>query len=84
MLLLDSHVRLWYLDTGPDLRTEVRTRIDTEPQVFVSVASHSRRRRRPSKINDLPHLAFVKIKSIESTTYAFYAASNAASFALTY
>ena len=39
MLLLDSHVLLWYMDTGPDLRTEVRTRIDTEPQVFVSVAS---------------------------------------------
>ena len=39
MLLLDSHVLLWYLDTGPDLGADVRTRIDTEPQVFVSVAS---------------------------------------------
>ena len=39
MLLLDSHVLLWYLDTGPQLSVQVRTRIDTEPSVFVSVAS---------------------------------------------
>ncbi|HEY5866967.1 MAG TPA: type II toxin-antitoxin system VapC family toxin [Candidatus Tectomicrobia bacterium] len=39
MLLLDSHVLLWYLDTGPDLSAQVRTRIDTEPSVFVSVVS---------------------------------------------
>jgi serine/threonine-protein kinase RIO1 len=38
--------------------------------------SHSRRRRMLLKINDLSHLAFVNIKSIESTTYAFYATSN--------
>jgi hypothetical protein len=35
------------------------------------------------KINNLPHMTFVNIKSIESTTYAFYAASNATSFELT-
>ena len=45
--------------------------------------SHSRRRRMLLKINDLFHLAFVNIKSIESTTYAFYAVSNAANFVLT-
>jgi len=38
--------------------------------------SHSRRRRMPLKTNDLSYMAFVNIKSIESTTYAFYAASN--------
>jgi maltose alpha-D-glucosyltransferase/alpha-amylase len=37
-------------------------------------ASHSRRRRMLLKINDLSHLAFVNIRSIESITYAFYAA----------
>jgi hypothetical protein len=36
------------------------------------------------KINGLSHLTFVNIKPIESTTYAFYAAGNAASFELTY
>ena len=36
--------------------------------------SHSRRRRMLLKINDLSYLAFVNIKSIESITYAFYAA----------
>jgi hypothetical protein len=40
------------------------------------IRSHSRRRRMLLKINDLSHLAFVNIKSIESTTYAFYATSN--------
>jgi hypothetical protein len=45
--------------------------------------SHSRRRRMLLKINDLSHSAFVNIKPIESTTYAFYAVRNAASFELT-
>jgi hypothetical protein len=45
--------------------------------------SHSQRRRMLLKINGLSHLTFVNIKPIESTTYAFYAASNAASFELT-
>ena len=44
--------------------------------------SDSRRRRILLKINDLPHMTFVNIKSIESTTYAFYAIRNAASFEL--
>jgi hypothetical protein len=35
------------------------------------------------EINDLSHWAVVNIKSIESMTYAFYAASNATSFELT-
>jgi N12 class adenine-specific DNA methylase len=38
------------------------------------IPSHSRRRRMLLKINDLSHLAFVNIRSIESITYAFYAA----------
>jgi hypothetical protein len=50
------------------------------PLLYVS---HSRRRRMLLKINDLSHGAFVNIKSIESTAYAFYAASNVASFELT-
>jgi hypothetical protein len=37
---------------------------------------HSRRRPILLKINDLSHLAFVNIKSIESIIYAFYVASN--------
>src|SRR2546430_17342026 len=44
--------------------------------------SHSRQRRILLKINDLSHSAFVNIKPIESTTYAFYAIRNAASFEL--
>jgi hypothetical protein len=44
--------------------------------------NHSRRRRMLLKINDLSHSAFVNIKPIESTTYAFYAIRNAASFEL--
>jgi hypothetical protein len=36
------------------------------------------------KINDLSHSPFVKIKPIESTTYAFYAVRNAARFELSY
>src|SRR5262245_45386933 len=44
--------------------------------------SHSRRRRMLLKINDLSHLAFVNIKPVETTTYAFYAVRNAASFEL--
>ena len=39
MLLLDSHVLLWYLGNDPRLSAAVRTRIDEEPQVFLSVAS---------------------------------------------
>jgi hypothetical protein len=42
----------------------------------LSLDSNSRRRPILLKINDLSHLAFVNIKSIESITYAFYAASN--------
>src|SRR5205807_4566199 len=39
--------------------------------------SHSRGRRMLLKINDLFHSAFVNIKPIESTTYAFCAVRNA-------
>ena len=46
------------------------------------IASHSRRRRMPLKINDLSHSVFVNIKPIESRAYAFYAVRNAASFEL--
>ena len=38
--------------------------------------SHSQRRRILLKINDLSHIAFANIKSIESITYAFYATGN--------
>jgi arylsulfatase len=41
-----------------------------------NMTSHSRRRRMLLKINDLSYRAFVSLKSIESTTYAFYATSN--------
>ena len=42
----------------------------------VLLTSHSRRRRMLLKINDLSYRAFANLKSIESTTYAFYATSN--------
>jgi predicted metal-binding membrane protein len=51
---------------------------------FSMLASHSRRRRMLLKINDLYHSSFVNIRTIESTTYAFYAIRNAASFALSH
>ena len=40
-------------------------------RVTYQTLSHSRRRRMLLKINDLYHSAFVNIKPIESTTYAF-------------
>ena len=48
------------------------------PEDFAHVMRDSHSRRRPIllKINDLSHLAFVNIKSIESITYTFYVASN--------
>src|SRR5207253_4241761 len=53
-----------------------------ETAMCANVSSHSRRRRMLLKINDLFHSTFVNIKPIESTTYAFYAVRNAASFEL--
>ena len=38
---------------------------------FDNLGSHSRRRHMSLKINDLSHSAFVNIKPIKSTTYAF-------------
>jgi PIN domain nuclease of toxin-antitoxin system len=39
VILLDTHVLLWYLLDSPQLPSVVRTRIKDEPIVFVSVAS---------------------------------------------
>lgn len=38
-LLLDTHVVLWWLDDNPKLRSSVRQRIRTEPDVLVSAAT---------------------------------------------
>src|SRR5205823_3879096 len=62
------------------LKSYLAVRVESfSSRVFLS---HSRQRRMLLKINDLSHSAFVNIKPIESTTYAFYAIRNAASFEL--
>ena len=38
-LLLDTHVILWWLTDDPTLSDEVKTRLDDEPDVYVSPAS---------------------------------------------
>ncbi len=38
-LLLDTHILIWFLDNDPKLPTNTRTRIETTPNVFVSIAS---------------------------------------------
>ena len=38
-LLLDTHVILWWLTDDPTLSDEVKTRLDDEPDVYVSAAS---------------------------------------------
>ena len=40
MLLLDTHVLLWYMEDNPRLGAEIRTAMErAAPQVFVSLAS---------------------------------------------
>ncbi|GAA1668894.1 type II toxin-antitoxin system VapC family toxin [Kribbella yunnanensis] len=38
-LLLDTHVLVWWLQGSPELSEELRERIDTELEVYVSAAS---------------------------------------------
>lgn len=38
-LLLDTHVILWWLTDDPALSDEMKTRLDDEPDVYVSPAS---------------------------------------------
>jgi len=57
------------------MQVNIKHRVDD-----VQCYSHSRRRRMSLKINDLSHMAFVNIKSMKSTTYAFYAARNTSVF----
>ncbi|WBQ03136.1 type II toxin-antitoxin system VapC family toxin [Kribbella sp. CA-293567] len=38
-LLLDTHVLLWWMLDGPELADELKDRIDTELQVYVSAAT---------------------------------------------
>jgi PIN domain nuclease of toxin-antitoxin system len=38
-LLLDTHILIWFLDNDPKLPANIRTRIETTPNVFVSIAS---------------------------------------------
>ena len=38
-LLLDTHVVLWWLADDPSLSDEIKTRLDHEPDVYVSAAS---------------------------------------------
>src|SRR5215217_5854975 len=61
---------IWHLGSTEAASTAAFT------QSYRVRGSHSRRRRMLLKINDLYHRAFVNIKSIQSTTYAFYDASN--------
>ncbi|MEV5752878.1 type II toxin-antitoxin system VapC family toxin [Actinoallomurus sp. NPDC052308] len=37
--MLDTHVVLWWLTDAPELADDVKERIDTEPDVFLSAAS---------------------------------------------
>jgi PIN domain nuclease of toxin-antitoxin system len=38
-LLLDTHVVLWWLADDPSLSDEIKTRLDHEPDVYVSAAT---------------------------------------------
>jgi PIN domain nuclease of toxin-antitoxin system len=38
-LLLDTHVVLWWLADDPGLAADIKDRIDTEPEVYVSAAT---------------------------------------------
>jgi PIN domain nuclease of toxin-antitoxin system len=38
-LLLDTHILIWFLDNEPKLPANIRTRIETTPNVFISIAS---------------------------------------------
>ncbi|MFD3403497.1 type II toxin-antitoxin system VapC family toxin [Kribbella sp. NPDC058693] len=38
-LLLDTHVLIWWLQASPELSDDLRNRIDTELDVYVSAAS---------------------------------------------
>lgn len=38
-LLLDTHVLIWWLEASPELSDDLRNRIDTELDVYVSAAS---------------------------------------------
>ncbi|WP_020393315.1 type II toxin-antitoxin system VapC family toxin [Kribbella catacumbae] len=38
-LLLDTHVLLWWLADGPELSDDLKNQIDTELEVYVSVAT---------------------------------------------
>lgn len=38
-LLLDTHVILWWLSDDPTLSNAIKTRLDHEPDVYVSVAT---------------------------------------------
>lgn len=38
-LLLDTHIVLWWLSDDPTLATEIKDRLDHEPDVYVSAAT---------------------------------------------
>jgi PIN domain nuclease of toxin-antitoxin system len=38
-LLLDTHVVLWWLSDDPSLATEIKDRLDHEPDVYISAAT---------------------------------------------
>jgi PIN domain nuclease of toxin-antitoxin system len=38
-LLLDTHILIWFLDNDPQLPANIRTRIETTPNVYISIAS---------------------------------------------
>jgi PIN domain nuclease of toxin-antitoxin system len=39
LLLLDTHVLLWWLDDSPELSDPLKTLLDTEPSIHVSAVS---------------------------------------------
>ncbi|HEX6871124.1 MAG TPA: type II toxin-antitoxin system VapC family toxin [Micromonosporaceae bacterium] len=38
-LLLDTHVVLWWLNDDPTLPADIKSRLDTEPEVYVSAVT---------------------------------------------
>lgn len=38
-LLLDTHVILWWLTDDPTLATDIKAKLDTEPDIFLSAAT---------------------------------------------
>jgi hypothetical protein len=71
MLCVQEEQSLMMPTSGEDEVMQIQ-----EVLIILGKDGHSRRRRMLLKINDLSYMAFVNLKSIESTIYAFYATGN--------